>query len=556
MFAFASALYCRWPVIFAAEPGTLGWVLIVVAVLCGLRFCFRGPRRARRSAGTMPQACRSRRGGFPWKAAVLVILIVAAVRSYPHYSPWPAKWDFEQHVRKAQEFAHHGGFPAVESKDLWALRRAGKMRAEARRGEHEDAEHEDDPAVVLGATPTAPAADESAVAVPELPQPADPPPVAADTSASATTPHVARTIVELKKLTDRAIAQARAVYAKTGDEAAELKALAALKFVNVKSQGQPPAESTEVDTAANVAAPVATQIAATTSESAVSTPPTKTAAVESAPAAPLAEAQATPLTRVLVPAAQAAPAIPATAEKEATPVAASKPVPAEKRSPDWPFKFPSSAPPTRVPPQREKPAWLHQPAGRDGDIYYETVVAERYPTGVEAEDALAREAQERTQAYVERYLGEGTSKLFVVPPAFVHDRLIKDRYSETVETSLGPMVTSYARLGFDSRARAYLQRMQREAQAENRLLLVAGAAGGVLLVVGAVFGYLKLDTLTRGYYTGRLQFATAVVILTVAVGAFVVLSRSSTQGHVGLGMWNERPAAPLVPLKAIDLPTG
>jgi len=187
------------------------------------------------------------------------------------------------------------------------------------------------------------------------------------------------------------------------------------------------------------------------------------------------------------------------------------------------------------------------------------VVVERYASAADAEDALAKELQQRTGAYVERYLGEGSSKLFVVPPAFIHDRLVKDRYLETVDTSLGPMVNSYARLGFDSRARAYLQRLHRDAQAENRLLIVAGGAGSVLLVLGALFGYLKLDTLTRGYYTGRLQFATVAVILAIAVGTYVSMSYLGFphgRGLEGAGAWTSKPSVPLLPLKMIDQPTG
>ena len=67
------------------------------------------------------------------------------------------------------------------------------------------------------------------------------------------------------------------------------------------------------------------------------------------------------------------------------------------------------------------------------------------------------------------------------------------------------------------------KRIQRNAQIEHRLLEVAGGTAAVMLVLGAVFGYLKLDTLTRGYYTRRLQLAAGVVILTVAAGTVYVV---------------------------------
>ena len=39
--------------------------------------------------------------------------------------------------------------------------------------------------------------------------------------------------------------------------------------------------------------------------------------------------------------------------------------------------------------------------------------------------------------------------------------------------------------------------------------------GIVILLLSTMFSYFKLDTATRGYYTGRLQFAAAAAILTV-----------------------------------------
>jgi purine-cytosine permease-like protein len=46
-------------------------------------------------------------------------------------------------------------------------------------------------------------------------------------------------------------------------------------------------------------------------------------------------------------------------------------------------------------------------------------------------------------------------------------------------------------------------------------------AGAVLLLLGTMFSYLKLDTETRGYYTGRLQFGAAGVILAIIAAGVV-----------------------------------
>ena len=46
----------------------------------------------------------------------------------------------------------------------------------------------------------------------------------------------------------------------------------------------------------------------------------------------------------------------------------------------------------------------------------------------------------------------------------------------------------------------------------------------VLGFLGLVFGYLKLDTATRGYYTGRLQIGALAAVLSLAA-AGVLLAR-------------------------------
>lgn len=56
----------------------------------------------------------------------------------------------------------------------------------------------------------------------------------------------------------------------------------------------------------------------------------------------------------------------------------------------------------------------------------------------------------------------------------------------------------------------------------NRLIAVAILVGVVVAMVAVVYGYLKLELVTRGFYSGRLQFAAAVVSLTIAACAYLL----------------------------------
>jgi uncharacterized integral membrane protein len=72
--------------------------------------------------------------------------------------------------------------------------------------------------------------------------------------------------------------------------------------------------------------------------------------------------------------------------------------------------------------------------------------------------------------------------------------------------------------------RGDLERYVRETAMAYRLRGLALGFGAVLCLLTVVFGFFRLDTATRGYYTGRLQFLAGAAILSVIV-AGVVLAR-------------------------------
>jgi hypothetical protein len=430
-------------------------------------------------------------------------------------------WDLDDEIRSLQSATGMGGFLPIEKKDLWALRHEDPEKARddvkrrAPRAASKRAVRDEVGTSAQGATQS----DASAAL------------------ADVVSPHVARSVSQARELADRAVEQARSIAAKTAHNVAAIKALKALKFDDADGDvsdkhataDAPVAADTPVATTPDPPAAPASPIAAITVSSTNSTPSQVVAAVVEAPQPPTPPAAATPSAAQVPEQAASSPRVPLKVSKERKQNEAKQPV------------------------SEARPGWLDQPGGREGDVYYETVMVERYATAAEAEDALAEELQTRTRAYVDRYLGVGASKLFTVPPAYIHDRLVRDRYKETVESSVGPMVNAYAQLAFDHRARAQLQRMQRDAHIEHRLLEVAGGAAAVLLVLGAVFGYLKLDTLTRGYYTRRLQLAAGVVILTVAAGTVYVV-RSKI--HDVPSQDSPATAVRVLPIDAAQLPAS
>jgi hypothetical protein len=487
MFAFGTSRLISQTALFAAEPNSM---FIIAVVLVLVAFTFRRRRRRAIKAGQC-----SRGPWFPWKPVLLIVLIVVAWKHF-HAPRFTWDWDLDEKIQAVQAATGSGDFPPVKQQDLWALRRSAEAAREER-----DRDHAAKPKSVK-ASRTAKAVATSVVS--STPKKAEPVESYSKTE-SLIAPHVARSVAQAQELTTRALDQAREIVADTGREVAALKALTALKFV-VDPESPAPAKPPKTSEAKQEPAPAASVaiIESTSTPAAPDAPepsPAVTFKFPTPPATPASAEQAATSTSVRPVARERVP------EKEA--VAVSSTAVARAETEPKPTVATTSA--------TKRPDWIDHPDGRTGDIYYETVMVERYATRGEAEDALAKETQDRTKAYVDRYLGEGASMLFIVPPAYVHDHLVKERYAEPVETSVGPMINAYARLAFDRRAQAQLRRMHRDAEIENRLLGVAGGAVAVLLVLGSVFGYLKLDTLTRGYYTRRLQLAAGVVILAVAV---------------------------------------
>ncbi len=78
----------------------------------------------------------------------------------------------------------------------------------------------------------------------------------------------------------------------------------------------------------------------------------------------------------------------------------------------------------------------------------------------------------------------------------------------------------YAQLHLDDAFRQYAANRWLEFKTRNRLIS-GGLIGGALLgLLAVVFGYLKMEAATRGFYSRRLQTATLVMAFVILVAAF------------------------------------
>lgn len=164
----------------------------------------------------------------------------------------------------------------------------------------------------------------------------------------------------------------------------------------------------------------------------------------------------------------------------------------------------------------------------------------------ECQQSLEVAIQQAVDAYVDALLEPGASSKLEIAPEYIEQRILKDTYQEkhdlesldpklvASETAAGAMLSLHGLLEFDAGVERDIRDAWRDYQVRGRLWAAGISFAGVLGVVGSMFGYLRLDTVTKGYYTGRLMLAAGAAILAViaaTAGALALLIGS------GMGPW-------------------
>ena len=133
-----------------------------------------------------------------------------------------------------------------------------------------------------------------------------------------------------------------------------------------------------------------------------------------------------------------------------------------------------------------------------------------------------------TNQYIAEKLGrEDVGRLLQIDADFVRSHLPYEvTEPEFVDTSYGEMcrLTAVLRFEHDQPFLDELDSRWKNVQREARLLQVGLGSSGILLLLATAFGYLKLDAMTLGYHSGRLQLCVVGIILALCA-AGVGISR-------------------------------
>lgn len=166
----------------------------------------------------------------------------------------------------------------------------------------------------------------------------------------------------------------------------------------------------------------------------------------------------------------------------------------------------------------KRPSWVDAPPQQrldeQGDFVITGSTGPLYATQQEARTALAGVLEEMTQSYVDLMLGPGASKQFNAAEVRRGKRPVI-----WTGPAVGPSGMTYyeahAMLRFGDRDHRDLLRQWRGMHNRQQALAAGVIGAAVLLMLATLLGYLKLDTATRGYYSGRLKLAAGLVALAV-----------------------------------------
>lgn len=179
---------------------------------------------------------------------------------------------------------------------------------------------------------------------------------------------------------------------------------------------------------------------------------------------------------------------------------------------------------TRVLRAEDRPEWIDSPPASDPHLERVLVSSDPKVSREAALKSLDAKIRATLQQRIDQMVGVSYAHVYLpFDVEQVKSRLIRDgqqhRHDEIVQYSVGTMHEAHALLTIDDAYRQEIHAQWNDVVASMRLFRTGGVAIGVLALIFIVFSYLRLDTVTRGYYSGRLRMLGGLAILGIVVFA-------------------------------------
>ncbi|MBA4106607.1 MAG: hypothetical protein C0485_12690 [Pirellula sp.] len=178
-----------------------------------------------------------------------------------------------------------------------------------------------------------------------------------------------------------------------------------------------------------------------------------------------------------------------------------------------------------------KPDWVLNPPKQIGNVRKFVVISDPYLTAEECRQDADEKMQNLALNRAAELSGAATRRNGAASLAdlglggdYVRRELCTDEYVDVIDSSVGEMRKTYSLVEFNEAQDALLIDRARSYSRQEGLLDVTLIGGGVLASIATLFGLLKVDTWTRGYYTKRLFLGVPAAIITVLT-LFVVAGK-------------------------------
>jgi len=148
--------------------------------------------------------------------------------------------------------------------------------------------------------------------------------------------------------------------------------------------------------------------------------------------------------------------------------------------------------------------------------------------GKSAEDArevALKKAQDKLEEYLTQNFGRLDWSPVLGPRSRLEEWGVLREVTPPEPVELGPGEPAQrvqVRVEITGRYLQEVQKLAREERMQQRHLLLARVLAGLVALLVVVAGYLRLEDLTRGYYTTLLRVAAVGVLLLTGVGLLVI----------------------------------
>ena len=186
----------------------------------------------------------------------------------------------------------------------------------------------------------------------------------------------------------------------------------------------------------------------------------------------------------------------------------------------------------------DRPEWVGIAPRFVGNVYRTSVVSGPFSSTEECRVEIDNEIPVIVCEYLDRIVdtrlapvnltsAEKQLRKLGITPDYIRSKIWRADYTEFVDSSvnsigmeMGKMQQLHVLLEFDDEVKYDLKQRWQDSLLKERLVTVGFGSSLLLIFLGLVFGYLKIDTATKGFYTRHLQVAAGLV--TIILGTIIV----------------------------------